>query len=297
MKVNALGYVGVGASDVDAWRSYATDVLGHEVAYDSDDKTLYLRMDEHHHRLVVEHDDSDDVAYVGWEVADQRALGALAAQVEAAGVEVLPATPDELARRRVLDLVHFREPHSGVRTELYCGPEIMFNPPFRPQRPLDGFRTGDLGLGHVLFNVADPEAAARFYVDVLGFGVSDWIVVPGMGKLGAFLHCNARHHSVAFMMNPQPRKLTSHVMLEHLSIDDVGRAIDICNERQLVSVQFGRHANDRMLSFYFKNPSGWNFELGWGAREIDPDTWQVEHYNALSPGGGEWGHQGLMEMG
>ena len=51
-----------------------------------------------------------------------------------------------------------------------------------------------------------------------------------------------------------------------------------------------------MFSFYFKNPGDWHFELGWGAREIDPDTWQVEHYSGLQPGGGEWGHKGLFDV-
>ena len=35
-KVHELGYVGITAADVDAWREYATNVLGQEVAYDSD---------------------------------------------------------------------------------------------------------------------------------------------------------------------------------------------------------------------------------------------------------------------
>jgi hypothetical protein len=36
-------------------------------------------------------------------------------------------------------------------------------------------------------------------------------------------------------------------------------------------------------------------EYGWGARSIDPATWQIEHFNGLRPKG-EWGHEGLMSM-
>ena len=140
------------------------------------------------------------------------------------------------------------------------------------------------------------EAAARFYSEVLGFGVSDWIVVPGMGRIGAFMHCNTRHHSFAFFGNPQPRNKVHHVMMEHLSIDDVGTGYDICLNRELVTATLGRHLNDHMVSFYFKNPGDWHFEIGWGARAIDPATWQVEHYNGLQPGGGEWGHEGLLAV-
>jgi len=144
--------------------------------------------------------------------------------------------------------------------------------------------------------VADPIAAAEFYEQVLGFGVSDWVLVPGMGRLGAFMHCNTRHHSFAFFANPEPRKKIHHIMMEYTSIDDVGTAYDLCLERDLVTATLGRHLNDHMFSFYFKNPGDWHFELGWGAREIDPATWQVEHYNGLQPGGGEWGHKGLFDV-
>ena len=85
-------------------------------------------------------------------------------------------------------------------------------------------------------------------------------------------------------------------MMEHLALDDVGTAYDICLGSELVTATLGRHLNDRMVSFYFKNPGGWHFELGWGSREIDPATWRVETYNGLQPGGGEWGHAGLFDV-
>jgi catechol 2,3-dioxygenase-like lactoylglutathione lyase family enzyme len=274
-KVHELGYVGISAGDLDEWRGYATDVLGHEVAHDSDDHSLFLKMDGHHHRLAVHPSDDDDVAYVGWEVGTAENMQALAAQLEKAGVPVALATPEEAADRRVVDFVHFVDPNSGVRMELHYGPEVAFMPPYHPQRPV---------------------AAAEFYEQVLGFAVSDWIIIPGVGRIGAFMHCNSRHHSLAFFANPQPRKRVHHVMMEYTSIDDVGTGYDIALQRELVTATLGRHLNDHMLSFYFKNPGDWHFELGWGAREIDPTTWQVEHYNGFQPGGGEWGHDGLLNV-
>ena len=75
-----------------------------------------------------------------------------------------------------------------------------------------------------------------------------------MGRLGAFMHCNTRHHSFAFFANPEPRKKIHHIMMEYTSIDDVGTAYDLCLERDFVTATLGRHLNDHMLSFYFKNP-------------------------------------------
>jgi 2,3-dihydroxybiphenyl 1,2-dioxygenase len=294
--VQRLGYVGVSARDLDTWKKYATEVLGQEIAHDTDDQHLFLKMDDHHHRLTVHPGEAEDVAYVGWEVGNDRNLQAIAAQLEAAGVEVTAAKPEEAADRRVVDFAHFVDPHSQVRMELHYGPEVVFMPPFHPQRPITGFKTGDQGLGHFVTFVPDAEAAARFYEEVLGFGVSDWIVIPGMGRLGAFMHCNARHHSFAFFANPAPAHRVHHVMMEHSSLDDVGTGYDIALQRELVTATLGRHLNDHMVSYYFKNPGDWHFEIGWGAREIDPDTWQVEYYNGLQPGGGEWGHDGLMAV-
>jgi hypothetical protein len=109
------------------------------------------------------------------------------------------------------------------------------------------------------------------------------------------MYCNPRHHSLAFFQRPAPKRRINHVMLEYTSIDDVGTAFDICRERDFAKVQLGRHQNDRAFSFYAENPSGWFFELGWGARTIDPETFPVENYTlgGRGSGGGEWGHDGL----
>ena len=213
-----------------------------------------------------------------------------------AGVNVVDGKPEEAAIRRVLGFVHFTDPHSGVRMELAYGPEVTFQPSYRPSRPISGFVTGAQGLGHFVTYVPDVEAAEAFYSQNLGFSTSDAPSVPGVGKIASFMYCNSRHHSLAFFGNPQPRRRTYHVMLEHTSIDDVGSAFDICQSQGNVKVQLGRHNNDRMFSFYARNPSGWLFEFGWGARTIDPETFAVEHYSLTGGSGlGEWGHAGLME--
>jgi extradiol dioxygenase len=292
--ISQLSYVAGTSTDLDGWRSYATEVLGMQVVDDSDGNLLYLRADERHHRLAVRAGDNDDVAYVGWEVADSATLDAAAAAVERAGVKVEQGKPEEAADRRVLDLVHFTCPHSGVRMEIVVGHEQIFTPRFHPTRDLDGFRTGDLGMGHVVLYAPDVKAAADFYVKTLGFGVTDYASIPGVGHLAAFLHCNRRHHSLAFMAIPgAPRKI-QHVMFETVDMNDVGLSYDLCAQRDITSTSPGRHHNDHTFSFYFRNPSGWHFEYGWAPRTVDPDTWRTEHY-LLKPGNA-WGHDGLMQM-
>jgi len=43
-----------------------------------------------------------------------------------------------------------------------------------------------------------------------------------------------------------------------------------------VNITPGKHSNDHMYSFYFRTPSGWMLEYGWGAR---PATYQSEYYS------------------
>src|SRR3954447_15013011 len=106
-KVHELGYVGISSGDLDAWQAYATNVLGQEVAYDSDADNLFLKMDDHHHRLSVHPGEVEAVAFVGWGVGSAANLQAVAARLDAADIEVIAGKPELAADRRVVDLVSF----------------------------------------------------------------------------------------------------------------------------------------------------------------------------------------------
>jgi len=294
MGVSRLAYLGGTTTDLAAWRRYATEVMGIEVSPDSNERLLYLRADERHHRLAFHPGPSDDVAYIGWDVESRGALEGTARALEAAGVRVHAGRASELAERRVLELVWFTCPHTEVRMELTVGAEVTFYPRFTSTRDISGFVMAEQGLGHAVLLTGDLLATADFYVRTLGFGVSDYVFAPGGAPVGAFLHCNARHHSLAFFavpMSERGRKI-QHLMMETRSIDDVGRSYDLCLERKLTKSSLGRHPDDRGLSFYFKNPSRWLFEYAWQLRTIDPRNWTVEKYVMGSANG--WGHAGLF---
>ena len=295
MGVSRLAYIGADATDLAAWKKYSTDVMGLEVAPDSNARRLYLRADERHHRLSIHAGDEDDISYVGWELANHQVLEAAASVLESNGVKVKSATSDELAERRVLGLVYFTCPYTDVRMELTVGNEVAFYPRFTSTRDLSGFVMGEQGLGHVVLFTRDVRSAAEFYVRTLGFGISDYVLLPDGAPFGAFLHCNPRHHSLALIsipMGPSGKKM-QHLMMEHNSIDDVGTSYDLCVERKITKSSLGRHPDDRGLSFYFHSPSGWLFEYAWQLRTIDPDNWTTEKYMTGATNG--WGHKGLFD--
>ena len=292
--VSQLGYVGIGTSDAKAWQELATNILGMQVVPGDDRATSYLRMDEYHHRLELRANGRDDVEFVGWEVPDLATLQRVAQQLEDGGVTVTPGRRDEIDDRRVIDLFRCVDP-SGIPTEVYCGRPVN-QQPFHPARPMSGFKTGDMGLGHVLVYTSRLDESVRFYRDLLGFRVSDFTEVstPDAKIHLAFLHCNPRHHSIALLQAPKAPKRINHIMLECNSLDDVGSGRDLCRGRGVpIAIDLGRHMNDRVVSFYMANPSGFGLEYGWGGRTIDDATWQVEHYTAADS---LWGHPELRSL-
>ncbi len=287
--VAQLGYLGLSVGKLDAWESFATTVLGLEVWGREPDGSLALRLDENDWRIALHPSGADDVAYVGWEVPDQEALFALTDILKGSGVSVREGSAELTRARRVRGLVEVADP-SGIASEIYFGPLVRPEEPFRSPRAHAGFVTGEQGLGHLVLMVRDFDATFRFYHDLLGFRVSDYVELepaPNFEITICFMHANSRHHSLAFAAAPLPKRL-NHFMLQTANLDDVGRTLDLCQEHVVPIAQtLGRHTNDRMVSFYAVTPSGFQVEVGWGAREVDDRTWQVQTHRS----GSMWGHR------
>jgi 2,3-dihydroxybiphenyl 1,2-dioxygenase len=286
--ISRLGYLGFEVGDVAAWERFAVDALGLLVSDRRSDGTVAFRIDDQSHRLVVHPGPRDDLAYAGFEVADDTTLRRLSQRLNDAGFAPAEAD-DEVARaRRVKRVVRVEDPN-GVPIELFHGPERAAEP-FQSSLVPSGFVTGDEGLGHVVFATTDPQATERFYCDLLGMRLSDRIeaeLAPGFPLLVTFLHANPRHHTVAFAAAPMPKRV-HHFMLEVRAMDDVGRAYDRCLTAGIeIANTLGVHPNDRMFSFYVRTPSGFDVEFGWGGRKIDDATWTVYRYDRLSV----WGHR------
>src|ERR1700709_1454712 len=281
MKLQALGYVGFGSVDLDDWRQFGTGLVGLQ-AVERSPSLLAFRMDDRKQRIVIDRAMPEGSRFFGWEVTDAADLDALAARLDKAGV---PATaePQALAdARRVRGLISFQDPAGNRLAAVYGGENDTT--PVSPGRSISGFRTGPLGLGHAVLTVEAIHAMMPFYVDLLGFGLSDYITKPFRAY---FFHVNARHHSLA--MIETGKSGMHHLMVELFSLDDVGQAYDIAScQAERVSGTLGRHTNDFITSFYAKSPSSFMIECGWGGREIDASTWKPL---ATAAGPTLWGHE------
>ena len=282
--VTQLGYVGLSVSNVEEWEHFATDVLGLQTNGIDSDGNLSLRMDEYSHRFIIQPTGKDDVDFVGWQVTDEPALREMAEQLRQAGIEVTDGADDDAASRRVEGLIKFDDPE-GTPTEIFYGPPISFDRPFNSPRAISGFVTSEQGLGHVVLHVQDLDRTVKFYRDVLGMKISDFI------RNLTFFHCNPRHHSLALIEAKAPKRL-NHFMIQAQSMNDVGSTYDLVLDREIhLTRGLGRHTNDHMTSFYMKTPSGFDVEFGWGARTVDDSTWQVQRHEK----GSIWGHRPVAQ--
>jgi 3,4-dihydroxy-9,10-secoandrosta-1,3,5(10)-triene-9,17-dione 4,5-dioxygenase len=291
ISIKSMGYARVASTDPDAWKRFAGKVLGLAEARGPQEDHLYYRIDEVSARLVVFPSDVDRLECVGWELADHDALQAAREHLINAGVEFAEGTPEELADRRVQEMIRFADPWDNV-FELFHGITYEARPLVTPYD--NKFVTGEQGMGHVVIPVGDDEAALEFYRDTLGFRLRDSMSMPGefVGKEPGtkawlrFLGCNPRHHSLAFLPMPNPSRCV-HIMLEVAKLDDVGRALERVRKYNVgLSATLGRHMNDQMVSFYVKSPGGFDIEYGTEGLTVDDEKWVARESTAVS----YWGH-------
>jgi 2,3-dihydroxybiphenyl 1,2-dioxygenase len=283
--IEGLGYVGLATDKLDDWARYGEHWLGLQLSERSR-TALRFRMDDRKQRFII----SDETAvkgatggqFFGWEVADAAALDALAARLDRHGVAIKRLPPAILEQRRIAAGISFLDPAGNV-LEAFHSAEITTDP-FVPGRPISGFRTGALGMGHVVMRCKSVEPMIAFYKDTLGFALSDFALTPFVAY---FFHVNPRHHSLALIGSNVDG--IHHLMVEACSMDDVGQTYDMAlAEEGRIATSLGRHTNDHVISFYANTPSDFFMEFGWGGRTLDVANWKPYemHY-----GTSLWGHE------
>ncbi|MDX6739653.1 VOC family protein [Actinocorallia sp. A-T 12471] len=282
--IQSLAYIGFASPGHAEWLTFGPEVLGMQIAARGADGTVYLRVDDADHRLVIHPGDDHALAYLGWGVRTPEDLAEVAARVAAYGLDVHEGSPELAAERHVAGLSWFVDPW-GNRHEIAWG-QYRHPGQFTPGRNISGFVTGEQGLGHAVLVVPDMAAANDFFTGTLGFRLSDRIIDPPLNA--QFYHVNGRHHSLAIAEIPDAAGF-QHLMVEVGSLDDVGTAYDMCEERGVpVVLTIGRHSNDRTTSFYLYTPAGFHLEYGHGGVVVDDALWEPATYTSTKI----WGHRG-----
>jgi len=235
---------------------FATEVIGLELAGE-DAGSIYLRSDDRDHTLVYTPGDPYDHT-VGFELADEAALDAAAAELERAGHAVRRGAADECEQRRVGALIAFKDP-SGTKIDLVA------RPLHSGRRYAGGRDAGITGFSHVGLFSTSPQRDEKFWTETCNARVSDWI---GPAPL---LRIDPVHHRIALF--PARRSGVQHINHQVESIDDVMRAYYFLRDRGVV-IRFGpgRHPTSGAVFCYFEGPDGMTFEYSTGVRLITDEA-------------------------
>lgn len=128
-------------------------------------------------------------------------------------------------------------------------------------------------FGHVVFGSPDPKRTVDFYVDGLGFRVSDTLPEAG----ATFLRCSKDHHNLLIL--PAPVACMNHYAVEMDDVDGIGlRGTETVGERAEASIYgIGRHVVGSNIFWYLLDPAGGMFELFADMDQItDDDRWDAE---------------------
>ncbi len=275
--IQEIMQIGVGMPNREELEKFVRDILGLPVTASAHGNLTYVRSDRYTHRIAARTAPEPVLDYVGFDVGGPNHLAEWQTKLSSASIDWRRGSSEECVERRVADFIEFKDP-DGHALALSYGFETDTEP-VRYTRDLKV-----LGLGHVLLTVKDTQRTHDFYTGVLGFRLSDWILIDEHIRL-CFLRCNARHHSMAFApCQPGKSPRLQHVMFEVESLDDVMRSYHYLRlHKAPIGMGPGRHPNCQTVHVYAQTPAGFAVEFGWGHRRLDDATHQPIVYPVGTP--------------
>ncbi len=310
MQVKNLGYVVVQTSDLAKWEDYGVNVVGMmKSTATPNNGSLYLKMDQRPFRYQIVLGDFDRLLFAGWNLGSESDFNAGLAELDNKGIRYERINDAAtLAARCVSGLARLSDP-SGNQFELYwessaqANDGVAFSSSLVKKFVTTADNGSDMGLGHVVLHApTDFEGVHEFYKTLFGFKDSD---ITKLGPDGAhgiiyFMHCNARHHSLALWnwgapcpeteFRPSPESKAPgcvHLMAEVGSREEVDACLKRVEARGIMIVSsLGEHINDEMVSFYMLSPGMFALEFGHQGIQLGND-WLTTHNTEAS----KWGHQ------
>ncbi len=274
-RVTEIRYVGLAVPDLEAERRFYADKWGlREVA--ERDGLVYFAADGHDELYVLRLRQAEDrrVDVIALAAASDADVDALFAKVEAAGCRIVHP-PRPLATLGGGYGFRFFSP-DGLPFEISSGVERGQAREIPPRAAIP------IRISHIVLHSPDHKAAAQFFVDVLGFRVSDWL-----GDFMVFLRCNEWHHRIALLPGPP---CLNHVAYDLANVDEMMRGIARLRADG-VEIRWGpgRHTAGNNTFSYFVTPNGFAVEYTAELERVDDATWQPTVYE---PGPGimdQWG--------
>ena len=274
-RVTEIRYVGYGVENFDAERAfYAEDWGLVEVAAKDGMAWFKTHGAGEHHVVRLHKADANHVEVIAL-AADSRAdVDALHGKVAEAGCRIVHL-PRELDAPGGGYGFRFFSP-DGLPFEISSDVERL------DRRAMERWEGMPVKISHIVLHSPDHQAAVRFFTDVLGFRVSDWL-----GDFMCFLRCNSAHHRVAFLPGPP---CLNHVAYDMLSVDDMMCGASRLKQRG-TELRWGpgRHTAGNNTFSYFTTPNGFAVEYTADLEEVDFEAHQPQVYAPAPRIMDQWG--------
>lgn len=280
MGILRLSHVDISVPDMELAKAYYTGVMGMELTEQVDDRAFFKCWDEEdHHSLAVRHDPRVGMDRFAFKVEHVDDLDLLENAVESYGFAVQRVSRGEEVGQG--ESIRFETP-SGHEMELVHEVERL-GPSYakvNPQLPHDLTGIAPPRMDHLLINAEEVGDASRFYMDVLGFRLTEQLVGSDGHPIGMWMERSHSPHDLAVVNGPNGA-------LHHFAFwlddwDHVRTAADILAYNSIqVDVGPTRHGVTRGNTIYFFDPMGTRNEVFTGGYRPDPDfptiTWTEEN--------------------
>jgi catechol 2,3-dioxygenase-like lactoylglutathione lyase family enzyme len=257
-RVTEIRYVGYGVADFDAERRFYTDDWGlAEVA--ATDEAAWFKTHGHaeHHVVRLRKSDINHVDVIALAADTRGDVDALHDKVVTVGCKIVHPPRD-------LDA-----PGGGYGFRFFSPDglpfEVSSDVARGDARDIARWDALPVNISHIVLHSPDHQAMVRFFVEVLGFRVSDWL-----GDFMCFLRCNSAHHRLAILPGPP---CLNHVAYDMLTVDDMMRGISRLKKAG-TDIRWGpgRHTAGNNTFSYFTTPSGFAVEYSSELEHVDFET-------------------------
>ena len=256
--VTDLHYVALAVPDLAAERRFFGETWGLTEVGETDGKVYFAAEGSPFPFVIRLRQDADKKTdLIGFSASSRADVDALFAQAKQAGAKIItePGPAEGPAGGYAF---RFFDP-DGRAIEVICDTNQ------RAYRTLAKGEAIPTGLSHVVLHSPDHAGLARFYQQVLGFRLSDWI-----GQFMVFLRCNPAHHRLAIL--PGPPAL-NHVAFDVSSIDELMRGLARMTEKGVtLSWGPGRHTAGNNTFTYYLTPNGNAVEYTSDLEEVEEAT-------------------------
>jgi catechol 2,3-dioxygenase-like lactoylglutathione lyase family enzyme len=274
-RITEIRYVGYGVENFDAERKFYVDDWG-LVEVDATDDTAWFKTHGHdeHHVVRLHKNETNCVEVMALAADSASDVNDLYAKVQAADCKIIHEPRDIDAPGGGFGFRFFSQ--DGLPFEISSGVAQG------DKRPMERWEGIPLKISHIVLHSPDHQAMVKFFTDVLGMKVSDWL-----GDFMCFLRCNDAHHRIAILPGPP---CLNHVAYDVLTVDDMMRGISRLRKRG-TDVRWGpgRHTAGNNTFSYFTTPAGFAVEYTSELEDVDFENHQAVIHDPAPHIMDQWG--------